>query len=103
MSRDIDPTMQRLIADMRSGKPAAVPRRFQQFNRALYMLRAPLSFVPQGTVVSIRIEAPDNNTGKYYTLGWCCEEAEGVPPEEARQQLMEQLVPRFLDLVLPLP
>ena len=99
----LEGTFQRLLAEMRAGKAAPIPRTFHQHGRAYRDLREPLTFVPHGTVVSMKVEVPDNNGGKLYHLGWVCNEPAGLPPDEARQQLMELLVPRFLDLVMPLP
>ena len=103
MPRADDPVFERLLAKMRSGAKEPMPSKFRQVNRALEELRGPLTFVPHGTVVSMKIEVPNNLSGQHYGLVWVCDEPAGLACQDARQQLMELLVPRFLDLTLPLP
>ncbi len=98
-----DRTLQRLRAELRTGKASPVPPNFHQHGRATRELREPLTYVPHGTVVSMKIEVPDNAGGKLCHIGWVCTEAAGLTPQGARRQLLEELVGRFLDLVMPLP
>lgn len=103
MRHATDPVLDRLLINMHAGRADPLPRAASQVNRATEALRAPLGFVPHGTVVSMKIEVPDNLTGRHYGLVWVCDAAAGLSPADARQQIMERLVPRFLNLTLPLP
>ena len=96
----------RLRAEMRSSRRirrADLPTGFQHIDAARQPLVAPLVVVPINTLVSMKIEVPDNHDGKFYALGWRCDRAGGLPVDDARAEICELLVDTFLNLTMPLP
>lgn len=102
MPRNTSPIYLRLLADMPRAGKIELPREFRHAGRATQPLQEPLTHVPVGTLVTLKIEVPDNKSGKFYALGWRCGD-NGLSLEEARAEICELLVDNFLDLIMPLP
>jgi len=76
-------------------------RPWRHANLAMLPLDRPLDHVPMATLVHLKIEVPDNRGGKTLTLVWRCDK--GKPCEDARAEILDQLVDSFLDAVMPIP
>ncbi len=72
---------------------------FRGVNTALLRLDAPLDHVPAGTLVHMKIEVPDNRSGKLLELVWRADA--GKSCEDARAEILEGLVDTFLDVTMP--
>jgi hypothetical protein len=89
-----------LLAQMRSGKTSPMPAEFANVNGGSWRLRDPLTSVPGGTLVSIRIVVPDNRGAKWHGLVW---RAPGtLTNEAARRALRDELLLTFVNLVMPI-
>jgi hypothetical protein len=89
-----------LLSQMRSGRSPSLPREFQAWDGGSHRLLEPLSEVPAGPVVSIRIVVPDNRGAKWHGLVWRA--GKSLTVEQARRALRDELLLTFVNLVMPI-